>query len=437
MTAVIDFLVPALLVSGTALILLNLTPAIPPPIRLTIALVGMLAWFVPWPWISLPGLSAAGTPVIDWSGEGAAQLSSIRENVVATVGSAMPAISAVRYWWLLFVPGLIWFAADIAAYTMTVGGWRRHSRCGRRLACLMAKAPGDADLTIRVVAESSVAVAVGWLRPTIFIGERLCGDETLRVALTHEACHIRRRDPLRMWLITLIARLYCFNPLVLALKRQSVLAIEAGCDEECARRLGRRRYLRTLARLTLEGQRGGLVPAPALQTPSLNLARLRLLDRSGSSRSAVGAAVVLLIAACLAGVAWGSSQPLELRIGDWIEATDSSRYGYDVTPVSRSFQRLDNGMVRAYQGDAGWTDFRCDGREYRSANARGQSGQTQACSPLDRWTNRYVIRRVDGSSIVSDVTETLSRDGQTLELITTDLVEGRARESRRTFFRIR
>lgn len=441
MNSLIGFVIPALLVSGTALLALRLTPAAPPGIRLALALSGLFAWFVPWSSISLPPLFSLAPPAAGWAGEGSAQLSMIRQDLVATVDAAVPVIPAAARWWLaVFVPGLIWFAADLSSYAATVRRWRRNSRCGRELGRLLPGNPRDRLPPIRVVADSSAAAVAGVFRPTIFVGERIADSEALRAALTHEWCHARRRDPFWLTLVMLVARLYCFNPLVLALRREAILAIEAGCDESCARLLGRREYRGTLARLVLEGQdRRDLRFAPTLKTPSLNLARLRLLERGPRLDARALGAVLAVLAASIGGLAWGRPGAMELRTGSWLEVADASHLGYDLPPGLRRFERLPGGMTRAYalDGPAGDTvDFRCDGRDYPARGGESGPALTFACTAIDRWTNRYVTKRADGSGILADSTETVSRDGKTLDLIVNRPDAGRTTGRRRTFSRL-
>lgn len=441
MNVLIGFVIPALLVSGTALLALRLTPAAPPGIRLALAFGGLFAWLVPWSSISLPPLFSLVPAAAGWAGERSVQLSTIRQDLVTTVDAAVPVVPVAASWWLVvFVPGLIWFAADLRSYAATVRRWKRGSRCGRELGRLLPGNPRGRLPPIRIVADSSAAAVAGILRPTIYIGERIAERRALRTALTHEWCHARRRDPFWLTLVMLIARLYCFNPLVLALRREAVLAIEAGCDECCARLLGRREYRGTLARLALEGQgRDALSFAPTLQTPSLNLARLRLLELGPRVDARALGAVLAVLAASLGGLAWGRPGPTELRIGAWLEVADSSHLGYDMPPGLRRFERLPGGMTRAYAADGttgSTVDFRCDGRDYPIRADGAGPASTFACTAVDRWTNRYVTKRTDGSGIVTDSTESVSPDGKTLELFVNRPDAGQTTGTRRTFSRL-
>jgi hypothetical protein len=130
---------------------------------------------------------------------------------------------------------------------------------------------------IRVVAGSSVAAASGFLKPTVWIGDRYSGA-LLELTLMHKMWHVRGRDPLWLGLIAALRRAYWWNPLVAYLGRQAVLMLESTCDHRCTAQVDKQGYIRDLALLML---------ADAAETPrfcataragSLDVQRLRLLD---------------------------------------------------------------------------------------------------------------------------------------------------------------
>jgi hypothetical protein len=436
----VDFVLPALLVSLSALAALRLAPAAPPGLRLMLACVGLSAWLVPWSSIGFPFAASVG-PGLVWLGEGGEQLAAVRQALMATAAASAPAMSSPSAWWLLvFLPGLAWFVGDVAAYRTVLGRWRSVSRSGGELARLLP--PGLAGSRIRVVPDSSIVAVAGLLRPTIFIGDRIVDEDALRAALTHEACHARRRDPLWLMLVTLIARLYCFNPVVLALKRHAILAIEAGCDEACARRLGRPQYRGTLARLILEreGPRGTAL-APSLHTPGLNVMRLTLLGRVPRVDGRSLIAVLLVFGAGIGGVAWSSPGSMRPWLGDWIEVAELSHWGYELAPpISRRFERSGSGLTRIHASGGAFVesaDFRCDGRAYPARDAAGEPALTLVCTAIDPRTHRYVVQRANGSGLVADMTETISRDGETMELTVLHAAAGGTTGATRTLSRLR
>jgi len=79
---------------------------------------------------------------------------------------------------------------------------------------------------------------LGVIRPAIVLPTSLvhaCGPAELRLALTHELAHLRRRDLLWNWLPTLAEVLFFFHPAVWLARRQWLFAQELACDEMAAR----------------------------------------------------------------------------------------------------------------------------------------------------------------------------------------------------------
>jgi beta-lactamase regulating signal transducer with metallopeptidase domain len=135
-------------------------------------------------------------------------------------------------------------------------------------------------------------------------------------------------------LIGLVARGFWFNPVVAALKRQAILAIESGCDEACARLLGRKHYRKTLARLVLVGQTSsGSALAPALRSTKLDLMRLELLAGNPRMDGRAWAAVIFMFAAGACGAALGAAAPDQMSAASNVSFANPSHYGYDVPPT--------------------------------------------------------------------------------------------------------
>jgi hypothetical protein len=316
----IGYLLPALLISSCALIALHIARSAPPGVKLSLASIGFLAWLVPW---SLISLLPKGFP-----------LAAIKQDIATAAEMVVPALFVPDWSWLVvFVPGLVWFAFDLIVYQATIDRWRRNSRCGEALRpYLPAGIAGKPD-RIRIVDDSSVAAATGWFRPTIWIGDQVIDAGEQQIALAHEASHLRRGDPLWLMLIGLIARSFWFNPIVAALKRQAILAIESGCDEACARLLGRKLYRKTLAHLVLVGQVStGPALAPALRSSKLDLMRLELLAGNPRMDGRAWAAMIIVLVAGIYGAALGAAAPDEMASATSAAFSEPSHYGYDVPP---------------------------------------------------------------------------------------------------------
>ncbi|HJR70655.1 MAG TPA: M56 family metallopeptidase, partial [Gammaproteobacteria bacterium] len=172
--------------------------------------------------------------------------------------------------------GLALFAGDCLALRRCIRRWRAASRPGDELRRGLPPELASLSAEIRVVADSDVAAATGWIRPTIWIGDRHAGTR-LKLALVHELTHARQHDPLWLVAIAAVRRLYWWNPLVAYLARQSVLMIESTCDHASAAHFAKDQYAAELASMLL----AGVAPTPRLvataRTSNLDVLRLRLL----------------------------------------------------------------------------------------------------------------------------------------------------------------
>ena len=194
-----------------------------------------------------------------------------------------------------------------ASYCSSAIAWRCGTVCaaGARPAgpptdCARCCRPSSQQVPaeIRIVENSNVAAASGYLAPTIWIGDRYVGERR-RLTVIHEMWHVRSRDPLWLASIAAVRRAYWWNPLVAYLARQAVLMIESTCDHRSAEHFDKSRYITELAALLL----ADATPAPRLMATvhaaSLNVQRLRLLG----ARLRLRARDVVLLAALGASAA--------------------------------------------------------------------------------------------------------------------------------------
>ncbi len=100
---------------------------------------------------------------------------------------------------------------------------------------------------VRTSTDVAGPMLTGVLRPVVLLPARWQASprpEHLRMALTHEYAHIRRRDLLWNWLPALARIVFWFHPLVWIASRQWSLDVEEACDELAVNdgRLPRVRY---------------------------------------------------------------------------------------------------------------------------------------------------------------------------------------------------
>lgn len=146
------------------------------------------------------------------------------------------------------------------------------------------------------------AFATGWWRPLVFVArdlpERLTADE-LEAVLAHEAAHVRRRDPLRLFLLKSLAALLFWLPALGRLVSDLADEWEIAADDAAART-----HALPLASAILRMARadvGSPEPAVGFQRPDLLARRIRRLAgedvrfETHVSRRSVGAAAALLV----------------------------------------------------------------------------------------------------------------------------------------------
>jgi beta-lactamase regulating signal transducer with metallopeptidase domain len=298
MSALVETFVAALALSALAGACLALLPNAPPRVRFGVALAGLGAWLVPWAWIRVPLAAQPSTldVTLRASLERIAELGGTISQgtapaVPAAVGNVSAAVLAA-----LFLVGAAQFAGDCVALRRCVRRWRAASRPGDELRNLLPPELRHVAAEIRVVRGSRVAAASGWLKPTVWIGDRHTGA-ALKLILVHETWHVRQRDPLAIAVIAAVRRIYWWNPLVAHLAREAVLMLESACDHRSAAHFGKSSYIAELAALML----GDASPAPRLlataRSASANVARLELLGADLRLRARDAALIAALTAA--------------------------------------------------------------------------------------------------------------------------------------------
>jgi uncharacterized protein (TIGR03435 family) len=171
----------------------------------------------------------------------------------APVASAVPAYFTAITKALHLLPALLfpaWFLGCMAVLLIWFLRWRRlnavlrgsvASESGRELETLQRIATGAAlAQTIDLVVSPSAVEPgiVGVVRPVMLmpagISDRLT-DEQLAAIITHELCHVRRRDNLASAVHMLIEALFWFHPLIWWIGARLLDERERACDEEVLR----------------------------------------------------------------------------------------------------------------------------------------------------------------------------------------------------------
>ncbi len=91
---------------------------------------------------------------------------------------------------------------------------------------------------LRCSTEATTPLLLGWMRPVIVLPPACLEEYTpaeLRLALSHELAHLKRRDLIWSFLATIVGALYFFHPLAWLARREWLLAQESACDEMAIR----------------------------------------------------------------------------------------------------------------------------------------------------------------------------------------------------------
>ena len=160
----------------------------------------------------------------------------------------------------------------------TLGALRSSARQTRALLHLATF--DDSRRVYRLEAHQPLAISTGIIHRRILIAadlEELLTPDQLHAVITHERAHHRRRDGLRITLLTPLLALHL--PGVGAhLGRALHLAMEQACDEEAARAVNSRLTVAE-ALLAVERAHREQAPSPAPSPPALSFDSAPLRDR--------------------------------------------------------------------------------------------------------------------------------------------------------------
>jgi beta-lactamase regulating signal transducer with metallopeptidase domain len=438
MSFLTDFCVPALALSSAALVSLRLLGDTSLRFRTSLAVIGVLAWFVPWSRVMLPIARPPNLPLTQWIDSTASVFDNGTGLVPGPSTETPPTMLTGSWWFLLFVPGALHFLVDIVRRTRRLERLERNAKDGEYLRSLLPASLQSIPGRIRIVPGSN-AMATGMRRGTIWVGEGLCAHSELKTALVHECCHLRRRDPGLILAVNLVRRLYCWNPVVALLCRQLLLLFEQACDANAAAVLGKSDYRRSLARLLLDARADDMTLVPGVLGSSSGYRRIRAIESGSASALRRLTATVMTLAAGLLAVSVNAQQR-DPRIGEWREGF----YPPNSVGLYMIYEDLGNGMTRVHsaenlaQQNRLHQDIRCDGKFYPYVDAKGvPNGISTSCTVVDARTVTYKLFRETGQGREEgEGTWTLSSDGNRYTTVTVwrdrDGNKGQANERRFT-----
>lgn len=246
---------------------------------------------------------------------------------------------------LAHLPAMIWLGGCLlfAGFTLLrAAAFARRLRRAERVtdesalrlldACHRAIGLTRAAPPIVIVPGVAGPALTGVWRPRIVLPpgliERL-DDEELRLVLTHELTHLRRRDLVAEWLLVLVRTIHWFNPLVWYAVARCRADRELACDEQvmrlCAGEIDQRRYGRTILKLAQglpPGRRPALAGAVGILEGGAQLKRrIRMIARFNRTRahtrarwSATALALLALVALASCTLTDRKSAPAETAV---------------------------------------------------------------------------------------------------------------------------
>ncbi|MGN8968835.1 M56 family metallopeptidase [Intestinimonas sp. HCP28S3_D6] len=227
-------------------------------------------------------------------------------------GETVTAAPAVDWGVVLTSPAL-WFTVWVLGFVLSLGRYGRSYHRFARLVRRGSHAPGpvalevlkDLDpsgkIALAVCPDLPCPMALGLLRPTVFLPEGVEDRGRLEDILRHELTHLRRRDLLYKWCAVVVTSLHWFNPLMPAFRREMARRCELSCDEAAAGKLSpeaRRRYGETLLSLAAAPPKGLVVTTLCEEKEHL---KERLVDLVNGTKRGPAALALTLCAALLLG----------------------------------------------------------------------------------------------------------------------------------------
>lgn len=278
-----------------ALLFVTLNKTAPHRLRFFATFLALAAWLVPWP------LLAELAPNLwpDWIANrwqlarferglaaSAMQLTGFYPVFVQTsavpLGRDFMVLTPLQVLFAtLGVTGGVLFAWNLVTHQLRL---RRLARAGSDGNWLWQRAGVAAACPVTVQREITGAFSSGLWRPRIWVHGDLVDSAQLATLLRHELTHISQHDNWYLLVITLVEKLFWWNPLVWYLGRGTRELQELSCDERCQRSISD--YPARLAQLMLDSARLGKQPqllafsANIFNTPNPNIKRLKLLQRS-------------------------------------------------------------------------------------------------------------------------------------------------------------
>ena len=199
------------------------------PFALLMALGDRLEWASSAPQIAAPAVSAT--------------LAQVSRPFVVDPASGFVSVQEMprTFDWLALAILGVWVAGTIAMTVVRFRMWRRIRAAVRASSSWTASLPMTAGVAVRSTPGVMEPGVVGLWRPVLLVPSGIEDDLTprqLAAVLTHELCHIRRRDNVTAAVHMVVEAVFWFHPLVWWIGSRLVDERERACDEEVLRTCG-------------------------------------------------------------------------------------------------------------------------------------------------------------------------------------------------------
>ncbi len=292
-------------ICGLGILLLHEAPA---RLRFYICLMILVTWLTPWQFMQFQAVSNSFTLPLNiltefkWNiPEAVIQNPSDIAPVIEQ--STFPLFSFYWLWLAAFAIGLVLFFKDLVSYVKLHRDWIKHSTLDNQTWKTAQITQPNCD--IRRINSDSPGMATGLTKPIIWLDNNQQDAEKIRTIVLHELTHIRQHDPIWLWAITLMQRLFWWNPLVGLTANYARKQMELSCDEQCKKHLPEGNYQLQLIKLTLQvnKQQQALQMPAVLQmsgTPAFNLQRINKLNKEHKMKKRY----VVVMASLLSLTSW-------------------------------------------------------------------------------------------------------------------------------------
>lgn len=259
------------------------------------------------------GLSVWTAPTAPPSGQGGQSPDSGGGPSVPNGGGETVTAAPAVDWGAVLTSPALWFTVWVLGFALSLGRYGRSYHRFARLVRRGSHAPGpvalevlkDLDpsgkIALAVCPDLPCPMALGLLRPTVFLPKRVEDRGRLEDILRHELTHLRRRDLLYKWCAVVVTSLHWFNPLMPVFRREMARRCELSCDEAAAGKLSpaeRRRYGETLLSLAADPPKGLVIITLCEEKKHL---KERLVDLVNGTKRGPAALALTLCAALLLG----------------------------------------------------------------------------------------------------------------------------------------